>query len=389
MAFGKSKLFAGPAFMQNRFIQLTKYKIHLSDPQENRATEALAACLTFSPTLKREFLHFLFPERRSFDAPEGAEYEISTQQPTADGGWVDLLLEKHGAEAIVVEVKVRAGEDEAQIRKYRNWLEQEKKGMDHYVFNLVKYHDPNFHIQKCGGERTCEWKYLYEHFSRVAEREAGTAEASLIRHFCSFLEMEEIVITWNPQEIEFYSRGVAAKHALSNLFEQVANRLSDLRQDYDTRILIPDAEWPRLEVGRTKAWQPIFGGGYLNKVYVLYQTRGIWNSDVDAFSFQIWLWQRGHKCDWPITESKLPQWMKKLCQRGFEQAADLTSRKDLDSDVLNYKFHGPPHRIYSYSSDPSLAQISSAQIAAMTSEALVEEVFNRVLRHCSVVSELK
>jgi len=44
----------------NPFISLRKYQPDISDPKENQATEALAACLKFSSAIKEAFLTFLF-----------------------------------------------------------------------------------------------------------------------------------------------------------------------------------------------------------------------------------------------------------------------------------------------------------------------------------------
>src|SRR6267378_5580676 len=134
--------------MQNPFLRLGKYQADLSDPQENRATETLAACLVFSEKLRREFLNFLFAKSSPFDATDAAAYDVSTQQPTGDGNWVDLLIEKEGEVSIVVEVKVKDKERGDQIQKYWEWLHRTRKGNHHYVFNLVKTHDPLFDIKK-------------------------------------------------------------------------------------------------------------------------------------------------------------------------------------------------------------------------------------------------
>ena len=66
--------------MQNPFIRLKKYEKDVCDPQENRTTETLAACLVFSVEMRREFLNFLFPERPDFTIADAATYEVSTQR---------------------------------------------------------------------------------------------------------------------------------------------------------------------------------------------------------------------------------------------------------------------------------------------------------------------
>ena len=124
--------------MQNPFVRLGKYQADQNDPQENRATETLAACLVFSEKLRREFLNFLFDNNPPFNIGDAEAYEVSTQQPTDDGSWVDLLIEKECEVSIVVEVKVKAKESGDQIRKYWNWLNRTRKGNANYVLTWSK-----------------------------------------------------------------------------------------------------------------------------------------------------------------------------------------------------------------------------------------------------------
>ncbi|MBI5383456.1 MAG: PD-(D/E)XK nuclease family protein [Verrucomicrobia bacterium] len=374
--------------MQNPFVQLRKYQQGLSDPQENRATETLAACLVFSAEARREFLIFLFGGKRRFEIGDMAAYVVSTQQQTADGSWVDLLIEKDGEENIVVEVKVKDEERGDQIQKYRDWLEKTKKG-NHYVFNLVKQHEPAFDIKKHGGEQHHTWRELYDHLSRVKKQELETTDASLIEHFCNYLEVEGIVSTWKPNEILAYGPGLVARRAIVNLFEQVARRLDELGLDYETKIMMPETEWARLEIGRT-SWKAIFGEkGYLNKVYAFYMMQDVWSAKADGFSFEIQLWNRWHRCDWDVTEPKLSQWLKRLKQEGFERCAELRGNKPLKADIDGYKFSERPAQISAFSSDVAVQLISTVQIETMTSDALVDEVYQRVLLYCNIVSQLR
>jgi hypothetical protein len=374
--------------MQNPFVQLRKYSEGLNDPQENRATETLAACLVFSLEVRREFLNFLFDGNRHFEIEDAAAYTVSTQQQTADGSWVDLLIEKESEESIVVELKVKAKEDGAQIRKYAEWLKSTRKGNHHYVFNLVKNHDPAFVITDHGGTQHHIWWELYVHLSRGKKQALETTDASLIEHFCNYLEVEGIVSTWEPKEILPYRQGLVASRALRNLFEQVEKRLIELNMDYETKIVIPDEQPPRLEIGRT-SWRSIFGeNGYLNKVHLIYQLKGIWGAEVDGFYFQIQLWNRWHRCDWDVTEPKLSQWLKRLNQEGFGSWATLRGNKPLQADIAGHKFGEPPVQIIADSSDIAVQLISSDEIETMTSDALVEEVYQRVLKHCEIISKL-
>ena len=47
------------------------------------------------------------------------DWEPLTQQPTAEGKWVDIIMECGSEWAVVVEVKVRQPEDGEQIRGYK------------------------------------------------------------------------------------------------------------------------------------------------------------------------------------------------------------------------------------------------------------------------------
>lgn len=377
--------------MQNPFVQLRKYTEGLSDPKENRATETLAACLVFSLEARREFLNFLFAGRRHFEIGDMSAYTVSTQQQTADGSWVDLLIEKEDEESIVVEVKVKAKEDGAQIEKYADWLKTTRKGNCHYVFNLVKNHDPTFVIRDHGGEQHHTWQKLHKHLSGV-KKDLETTDASLIEHFCNYLEVEGIVSTWTPKEILPYGPGLVASRALRNLFEQVGNRFSELKMDYETKIVMPDEPdegWPRLEVGRTTSWKTVFGEkGYLNKVYAFYTMQGVWGSTTDGFYFEIQLWDRGHRCDWDATEPKLSNWLKRLKQEGFDRWATLRGNKPLKADIDGYKFNEPPVQIKACRSNIAMQFIPIDQIETMTNDALVEEVYQRILEHCDIVSQL-
>src|SRR5207244_7548631 len=115
--------------MQNPFVRLKNYRRDVTDPLENHATETLAACLSFSENIKREFIRFLFDGKKT-PFTDWPTFEVLTQQPSPYG-IVDLLLEAPEAFNIVVEVKVNAPQDDRhgrQIRHYREWLDDAKRG---------------------------------------------------------------------------------------------------------------------------------------------------------------------------------------------------------------------------------------------------------------------
>jgi len=110
---------------QNPFLRLKRYR---GDLIENHATEILGTCLLLSSNIKREFVRFLFDGDDKVDLADVETLDVSTQQQLGGYGIVDLLLEAPGTRNIVVEVKVEAEETGPQIQKYRDWLEQTKKG---------------------------------------------------------------------------------------------------------------------------------------------------------------------------------------------------------------------------------------------------------------------
>ena len=374
--------------MQNPFIRLKKYEKDVCDPQENRTTETLAACLVFSVEMRREFLNFLFPERPDFTIADAEAYEVSTQQQTTDGSWVDLFIERENEESVVVEVKVKAKEYGPQIKKYVGWLNDEKKNNRRFVFHLVKgYHDLAFDITKYGGDKHYTWKKLYDHFSKIKKTELESTDANLIEHFCNYLEVEGIVSTWEPKTILDYRTGVAARRALRNLFEQVENRLLDSKMDFETKMVMRDESWPCLEIGR-KSWKSIFGEGYLNKISVNYVTSTGGQDHLDTFYFQINLWDRQHRSVWNFTEAKLPQWIKILEDLEFGIWGSSKGNKPLMSEITEHKFNEAP-KVISACWDSSQYEISKKEIESMTSDELVGEIYSRVLKHCDIISQFK
>ena len=82
----------------------------------------------------------------------------------------------------------------------------------------------------------------------------------------------------------------------------------------------------------------------------------------------------------------MPKWLTKLKQAGFVREARLRGNKSLEADIDDYNFDEPPVRITASSSNIAVERILTEQIEAMSSEALVDEVYRRVLKHCDIVS---
>ena len=375
--------------MQNPFVRFKRYRCDTIHPLENHATETLAACLSFSENIRREFVRFLFSEKVPFD--ESVALEVLTQQQVAGYGIVDLVLEQPGVINIVVETKVHAREDGAQIRDYREWLHETKTGRN-FVFSLVQTPDPNFNIQKFGGDGRLTWRALYDFMAGSGKKRLTEAsEITILEHLLNYMEAGGIVSNWTPQQIIDYGRGVLAKKALTNLFERVQENLV-ARQPcpfLQPVVVVRDDQWPRLEIG-VKAWDTIFGKhGYLNKLYMYYQTRAAWDGEAEGFYFEIVLWQKQHRNDWSLTASKLPQWIAVLRENNFEHWTFLKGYRELEKDADKYDFPEAPSNISACAKDQKIAYITESDLRTQNDSELVNLCVKRVDEHCAVISSFK
>jgi hypothetical protein len=373
--------------MENPFLSLKHYRRDAIDPKENHATEILAACLSLSDNLKQEFVLFLFDGNPPFDRAQAEAFEVATQQQLGGYGIVDLLLEVSGIRSIVVEVKVDAKEDGAQIKKYRNWLEKTKSG-EKYVFSLVK-REGEFDITTFGGDARRSWWDLYNWFRDRKKEFVEASELKMLENFCNYLEVVGIVSQWQPKQIVDYGRGIVAQRALRTLFEQVEEKLLDLDQDYLTKIVMKDNEWPRLEIGR-KSWTPIFGTkGYLNKLYVYYETAAAWEGGAERFYFEVYLWNKWHRGDWRAIEPNLRSWIPYLKSKEFDHWTILKGSRELEGKGADeYEFAEPPYSISACASESGNSYVSESEILKMTSDQLVDELFRRALGHSEIISGL-
>ncbi len=368
--------------MQNPFIQLKKYEGGLCEAKENRATERLAACLILSVEIRREFLNFLFKGERCFDTINALAYEVSTQQRTTDGDWVDLLIEKENEESIVVEVKVGCCEDSDQIRKYVKWLKTTKG--KYYVFHLVQIHDPTFKITDYGGHGHHRWEELHKYLSRSKKPNPETTDERIAEQFCDYLELEGIVSPWNPKQILDYRPGLAASRALQGLFKQVDQRLKDLNLDYETKIIIDDEDLPRLEVGRT-SWKSIFGQkGDLKRIHALYAGTDKWKYTPEQFNFEIKVWDQWRGCDWDFTKPKLSHWLRVLKENNYsDRWAVFRNNKNLEEVIDTYSFNEPLKQIVAAGDAPTVVK----DIETMESDVLVGRIYSEVLNCCNLISQ--
>lgn len=374
--------------MQNPFLRLKRYRRSAIDPRENHATEILGACLALSDNLKREFVVFLFDNNPPFEPAEAEAFEVGTQQQLGGYGTVDLLLESAGIRNIVVEVKVDAKEDGNQIKKYRQWLDDTKKG-ENYVFSLVK-REGEFDIKSFGGYGRRTWRKLYEWFSSRKKEFVEASEIKILEQFCNYLEVERIVSIWQPKQIADYGKGVIARKALRTLFEQVGEKLSELNEnEYLTEVVIRDDEWPRLEIGM-KSWIPIFGSkGNLNKLRMYYQTVAVWEGEAERFYFEVRLWNKWEKGDWRETESQLRYWIPYIRSKKFHHWTCLKGSRNLEEKGADeHPFTEPPSWIAAWAGDPKVSYIEESEMLKMTDGQLVDDLFHRAVFHCEIISGL-
>src|SRR5207245_8081908 len=68
---------------------------------------------------------------------------------------------------------------------------------------------------------------LYNNYFAVSEKSSllEPTEKTILEYLLDYMEAERIVSNWTPQQILDYARGVAARKALGNLFEQVKEKL--------------------------------------------------------------------------------------------------------------------------------------------------------------------
>ena len=122
---------------------------------------------------------------------------------------------------------------------------------------------------------------LYNKYVAVSGKQSllEPTEKTILEYLLDYMEAERIVSNWTPQQILDYARGVTARKALGTLFEQVKEKLM-ARQPcpfLEPEIVLHDKDWPCLKIG-IKSWKGIFGNqGYLNKLYMYYQTTAAWD----------------------------------------------------------------------------------------------------------------
>ena len=374
--------------MQNAFVHLQKYVPKENDPQENRTTEALAACLIFSVPLRQLFLEFLFDGEAPGDG--STSFDIQTQVPTDDKNWIDLLIEQPGILNIAVEVKVKQGEDGAQIRKYSKWLQTTKKGKS-CVFNLVKHHERLFDITKYGGSRHHTWRDWYDKLTNFRNQNPETTDGKLAEQLCGYLETEGIVSTWRPVDMFPYLEGVKARDAVEKLFGQLTEKFHD---PCHAEQYVTHWEWAKHEGNRPyfmvgmRSWTSIFGTETdLQRALAVYEasncSSGLDDSLAITYEIVLW-WPRFLKGDWAETRKKLKTWAGALKAQGYE--IETFGRRWKLVEAPSYELKDAPEYV---SAQNRLKRITRGSMRQMTSEDLVDVIYKTLLDQCSAVARLR
>jgi hypothetical protein len=366
--------------MSNPFVNLRKFVPDLADPKENHATESLAACLTFSPVLKAEFLRFLFGDTRlPVDATLADEIVVETQINIGKFGIIDLYLSVPDTLHIVIEVKVMATEDSTQLRDYHNWLKTQSG--ERFLFSLVGFPDRQFQFNQYGVLHRRTWGELYRFFLKLLPTVNAT-DKNIIELFNEYLEVQEIVITWKPSELTGLAKGIRARNALSSLFKLLSDRLP--AASYQTKIYMSDTEWPRLEVGKQE-WTRIFGKGYNNKLYLWFAVPPIWDEREHACRPEIILWNRQHANPWTVVQPKIKPWVGQLTKLGFTHFVEGRGIASETFDVNKSELLSSPARIVAYLES---ATIRERQIEDINEADLVNALYVTIVTHCKIIDDL-
>jgi hypothetical protein len=297
--------------MNNPFSRLKHHGVRENNPQENHATESLAACLVFSESLRRIFIQFLFREQPDSMPDDLSGVEIETQQWEQGVGYFDLVLKRPNVFTIIVEVKVEAAEDDGQLKKYRSWLD--KQAGRTRLFTLVKNFNTDFNPKDFGADGRHTWRELHGCFQKALKNDGlSDVEISLIENFSDYLESEGIVSTYKTKDMQCYSAGLNAQKAVASILGQVGGKL---KADGYEHVLIDGNQfrWPQLKI-KHPGWNSVFGNGDNYKVVFWFTVPAIvgWGADKHTFYPELCLWNADHGNDWPRAKANLSKWATKL-----------------------------------------------------------------------------
>lgn len=341
--------------MNNPFSRLKHYMRSEIDPQENHATECLAACLVFSSKLRDAFIQFLLNAERGKDFGS-TDSEVLTQERIEGGpiesveqGYIDLVLRQPGTFVIAVEVKVRSPENckhhQNQLLRYKAWLDEQTKEPRRFLFTLVRNEDKTFHPQQYGATGRRTWWALYKDFNEMLKvNNLSDVESSLIENFCGYLESEGIVSTYEVKDLLSYEAGMKARKAVTGIFNQIGSRLE---ADKFQSVYVDRKDWPQLKIQHPR-WDEIFGSGNNQKIALWFYVPGIWGAEKYGFSPDIELWHREHRNDWRLGKPKLSKWFATLQSRGFRWDVYERGFNKARENLAAREIQSEPARIVAY-----------------------------------------
>jgi hypothetical protein len=375
--------------MNNPFSRLKHFTPDEIDPQENHATECLAACLVFSLRIREEFIKFLFRfDEKPFETGGPSEIEIVTQEWIGDGGYVDLVLRKPNVFTIAIEVKVKSPENcdhhRNQLKNYGTWLKNEAV-VDTRLFTLVRDPDKNFCPEDYRAKRHC-WRDLFKFFrdlEKSKENQLTDVESNLISNFCEYLESEGIVSTYETKDLLSYSAGLKARKAIIGIFNQVASRLET---DAFKSLLVDGKKdsWPRLSI-KHPDWKKIFGEGENLSISLWFRVPGIWDAKQHDFYFEIELWDEQQPNDWQFIKSKLPKWLEALKSQKFEWEVWRTWN-NARGNIPAGEIKSQPKRIQAWKTpNETILDQNSPQ----REDELVNTLVNRTKQYAEIISSLE
>lgn len=372
--------------MNNPFSRLKHYLPGEIDSQENHATECLAACLVFSSKIRGAFIQFLFNEK--INTPNSAEIEVITQHWIEGGGYIDLVMRQESGLVVVVEIKVKASEDERhiqQIKAYKKWVWDEAKS-DGYLFTLVRKADAGFSAAQYGATGRRTWRELHKYFRKMLNADdLSDVESSLIKNFCDYLESEGIVSTYETKDLFSYAAGMRSRKAVTGIFNQVKS-LFDTREFRVVPVEDRKDYWPQLRIQRQQ-WKEVFGDGENRKVSLWFCVPGIWGqTELDGHDFypEIELWHEDHRNDWLFVKSKLPIWLGALKSQGFSWTVYQTWNKRSDNTSAD-QIQFIPKKIVVYM--PGDNRILN-QRQPQTEDDLVDMLTDRIKQYVKIVDSL-
>ncbi len=371
--------------MSNPFSRLKHYSQDIIDPQENHATECLAACLVFSPNIRQSFIKFLSDK---IQIDPSAEIEVDTQK-TIEGGFIDMLLQQQDKFLVAVEVKIKSPENcdhhRDQLKTYRNWLDAKNKSQG-YLFTLVRSRDKAFNPQNYGANRRLTWRELYNHFQQSLNKPStlSETEVNLIKNLCEYLESEGIVITFDTKDLFHYADGFKARDAINGIFQQVASKLEE--NGFETRANEGNKNrLPELKISHIR-WKHIFGKGENWKISLWFCVPGIWGENEYGFSPSIELWDIGHHNDWEYTKLKLPNWLKTLKSKRCNWEVYGSNWNDCESNLPANKIQSEPKRIFV---EIKGVEINRGELAASDTDALVSKLVGWVTEYAQLIDSLE